>query len=226
MARTGGDDAAARMVEAARRLVDIMARKAGPRVSEAYRGPPRGLRYGLDHTAHAQARSAAGLDRLDTTAPAERDTDTCRRRSAISAAEARELLRQVQDLEPDAAGTVNRVNRVETTAGPAVVRRSVDQPPATMLKRWMTETAAIAHARASGVRTPRNLYSGTDPATSREFTIIQYIPGETLSYSDPRVMSSLPDRLDQAQLMAAHPPTGRNAPRHSAVAAADDPTRR
>lgn len=191
------------MLEAAQRLVETMARKAGPQVSESHRGAPRGIRYGLDRTAHAQARSAAELDRRDTTSRAEPDAG--RHRSGISTAEARELHRQVRDLEPDAAGTVNRVNRVETSAGPAVVRRSVDQPPVTMLKQWMPELAAIARARACGVRTPRILYSGTDPVTGREFTIMQYIPGETLDYSDTRVMSSLPDLLDQVQLMAAHP---------------------
>lgn len=208
------------MLEAARRLVDTIARKAGPQVSEVHRGTPRGIRYGLDRTAHAQARSVAEFDRLDTAARTERDTGRDRRE--VSEEEARELYRQVRDLEPDAAGTVNQLNRVETRAGPAVLRRELDQPPATMLKTWMPETAAIAHARACGVRTPRILYSGTDPSTGREFTIMQYIPGETLDYDDPRVMSSLPDLLDQVQLMAARPPGG-NASRHPAVAAADDP---
>jgi aminoglycoside phosphotransferase (APT) family kinase protein len=189
------------MLEAAQRLVDTIARKAGPRVSEEHREAPRGLLYGLDRTANAQVRSVAELDRFDAATPAERDTG----RPGISDEEARELYRQVRDLEPDAAGTANRLNRVETSAGPAVVRREVEQPLATMLKKWMPETAAVAHARACGVRTPRILYSGTDPSTGRGFTIMQYVPGETLTYEDPRVMSSLPDLLDQVQLMAAHP---------------------
>lgn len=75
-----------------------------------------------------------------------------------------------------------------------------------MLKKWMPENAAIDYACECGVRTPEILYSGTDPSTGREFTIMQYVPGETGSFDDPELINWLPDLLDQVQLMSSRPP--------------------
>lgn len=69
----------------------------------------------------------------------------------------------------------------------------------------MPENTAIEYARECDVRTPKILYAGTDPATDTEFTIMQYIPGETLSFNDPDLLNRLPDLLDQVQSMSSHP---------------------
>ncbi len=220
------------MLEAAGRLAAAMAEKAGPRVSGAHREVPQGIRYGLDRTTRSGEQSAAELDRLGAAGHADRDTggerpatdggssDSSieehplrggRDRSEISGKEARELYEQVRDREADAAGNQNRVNKVDTSAGPAVVRRGLDQQGATMLKKWMPENAAHDYARECGVRTPRILYAGTDPSTGRKFTILQYVPGETRGFNDPEMMNWLPDLLDQVQLMSARPlPAGMN----------------
>ncbi len=202
------------MLEAAKRLAEAIAAKAAPRVGEAYQQFPDGIRYGLHRTTHGQKQSAAELDGLGaghgnhnsaTAGPADRV------RSEVPAEEARRLYAQVRDLEPDAAGTGNRVNIVDTSAGPAVVRRNLDQPRVTMLKKWMPENEAITYARECGVRTPKILYAGTDPSTGRPFTIMQYVPGRTQGFDDPEMMNWLPDLLDQVQLMYSRPlPPGMN----------------
>ncbi|WP_280459633.1 aminoglycoside phosphotransferase family protein [Nocardia carnea] len=214
MDRSGSGEVATRMLEAAKRLAETMAAKAAPRVSDAHRQFPDGIRYGLDRTTRTQEQIAADLDRLGGR-HGDHDSGAAgpvgRGRSEISAAEARNLHEQVRGLPPDASGTGNRVNIVETSAGPAVVRRGLDQPRATMLKKWMPENAAITYARECGVRTPRILYSGTDPSTGRPFTIMQYVPGETRGFNDPEMMNWLPDLLDQVQLMSARSlPPGMN----------------
>lgn len=214
MDRSGSGEVAARMLEAAKRLAEAMAAKAGPRVSEAHQQFPDGIRYGLDRTTHAQQQSVAELDRLSS-GHGHHDSGPAgpagRVRSEVPTEEAHRLYAQVRDLEPDAAGTGNRVNIVDTSAGPAVVRRNLDQPRVTMLKKWMPENEAIAYARECGVRTPKILYSGTDPATGRPFTIMQYVPGETRGWNDPEMMNWLPDLLDQVQLMYSRPlPPGMN----------------
>ncbi|SUD48591.1 transcriptional activator FtrA [Nocardia otitidiscaviarum] len=196
---SGSGELATKMLEAAKRLAEAIAEKAGPRVSQEHREFPRAIRYGLDRTTRTEEQFAADLRGTDTPTPPDD-----RARSGLSAAEAHQVYDQVRDLEPDAAGTGNRINIVDTTAGPAVVRRGVDHPRVTMLKKWMPENTAIAFARASGVRTPGILYSGTDPATGRTFTIMQYVPGETRGFNDPEMMNWLPDLLDQVQLMSAH----------------------
>lgn len=231
MDKSGTSEVAARMLEMAQRLADTIAAKAAPLVSEAPRQASRGIRYGLDRTTRSQAQCATEFDRLGARGQANSDTagraatedelpvstiweraSPCARdRSELSGEEAQELYERVRYLEPDAAGTGNRVNLVDTRVGPAVVRRELDQPTVTLLKKWMPENAAIDHARASGVRTPRILYSGTDPSTGREFTIMQYVPGETRGFNDPETMNWLPDLLDQVQLMSSHPlPAGMN----------------
>ncbi|MGW5383342.1 aminoglycoside phosphotransferase family protein [Nocardia sp. NPDC003963] len=184
------------------------------------------MRYGLDRTARAEQQSTAGVDRLGaagrpgerpeaasdspgSSIEAQRLPGGCE--SSLSGEEGQRLYRQVRDLEPDESGTGNRVNRVDTSAGPAIVRRGLDQPTVTTLRRWMPENTAIAHARASGVRAPRILYAGTDPSTGREFTVMQYVRGRTLGFADPEMMNWLPDLLDQVQLMSAHRlPAGMN----------------
>ncbi|WP_159850065.1 aminoglycoside phosphotransferase family protein [Nocardia sp. CY41] len=220
------------MLQAAKRLSDAIAEKAAPQVGEAHREFPHGIRDGLDRTTRGDEQSAAELDRLGAAGHADRDNDAAqpatergtpdssiaehtprggRDRSEVSAEEARELYAQVRDREPDAAGTGNRVNRVDTTAGPAVVRFGVERPIVTMLKKWMPENAAINYARECGVRTPKILYSGADPSTGRAFTIMQYVPGETRGFNDPEMMNWLPDLLDQVQLMSSRPlPVGMN----------------
>ncbi|MEV0106817.1 aminoglycoside phosphotransferase family protein [Nocardia sp. NPDC050799] len=207
--RSGSGEIAATMIEAAKRLAETMAEKAAPRVSDAHHRVPHGIRYGLDRTTRSDEQSAAELYRLGSAGHADRGTG--RDRFEISEEEARNLYRQVRDLLPDAAGNMNRVNTVHTSAGRAVVRRGLDQPVVTMVKKWMPENAAIAYARSCGVRTPRILYSGTDPSTGRRFTIMQYVPGETRAFNDPEMMNWLPDLLDQVQLISSRPlPAGMN----------------
>ncbi|MEU7764838.1 aminoglycoside phosphotransferase family protein [Nocardia sp. NPDC049190] len=232
MGGSGSGEVIAKMLEAAKRLADAIAEKIGPWVSKAHYEFPREVRDGLDRTTHGDEQSAAELDRLGSAGHADRDNGAERPAiedgsphssieahtphggrdpSEISAEEARELCEQVRDREPDAAGTGNRVNLVDTTAGPAVVRRGLDQPTVTILKKWMPENAAINYAREVGVRTPKILYSGTDPSTGREFTIMQYVPGETRGFNDPELLNWLPDLLDQVQLMSSRPlPVGMN----------------
>lgn len=115
------------------------------------------------------------------------------------------LYEQVRDLEPDFAGTGNRVNLVDASSGPAVVRFRKEQPAVTFLKKWMPENTAIAYAHECNVRTPKILHSGVDPSTGGEFTIMQYVPGETRGFDDPELMNWLPDLLDQVQSMSSHP---------------------
>ncbi|SRR6266568_802089 len=143
-----------------------------------------------------------GIDREQPTTPAPEDG---RHRFAISHEEAQELYAQVRDQEPDFAGTGNRVNLVDTSSGPAVVRFGKEEPSVTFLKKWMPENTAIKYARESGVRTPEILHAGTDPSTGREFTIMRYIPGETRDWGDPKLLNWLPDLLDQDRLMSSHP---------------------
>ncbi|MEU7769592.1 phosphotransferase, partial [Nocardia sp. NPDC049190] len=125
-------------------------------------------------------------------------------RFEIFSEEAQELYEQVRDREPNFAGTGNRVHLVDTSAGPAVVRSKKEQPLVIFLKKWMPENTAIEDARECGVRTPKILYAGVDPATGTDFTIMEYIPGRTPDFNDPEVMNWLPDLLDQVQLMSSH----------------------
>ncbi|WP_328409927.1 phosphotransferase [Nocardia sp. NBC_00403] len=127
------------------------------------------------------------------------------RRFEISPEEAQELYDQVRDRESDFAGTGNRINMVDTGSGPAVVRSKKEQPTVTFLKKWMPENTAIEYARERGVRTPEILYAGVDSSTGTEFTIMQYIPGETRTFDDPDLLNWLPDLLDQVQSMSSHP---------------------
>ncbi|MEU7633044.1 aminoglycoside phosphotransferase family protein [Nocardia sp. NPDC049220] len=127
-----------------------------------------------------------------------------RHRFEITPEEARELYEQVRDREPDFAGTGNRVNLVDTSAGPAVVRFKKEEPAVTFLKKWMPENTAIRYARDCGdVRTPDILYAGVDPTTGGEFTIMRYVTG-TRPSNDPE-LNWLPDLLDQVQSMSSHP---------------------
>ncbi|MGW4719036.1 hypothetical protein [Nocardia sp. NPDC004260] len=126
-------------------------------------------------------------------------------RFEIPPSEAQELYEQVRDREPDFAGTGNGVHRVDTSAGPAVVRSKLDNPVVTFVKKWMPENTAIEYAQECDVRTPRILYAGSDPSTGREFTIMQYVSGETRPFNDPELLHWLPDLLDQVQSIAAHP---------------------
>ncbi|WP_157228761.1 hypothetical protein [Nocardia brevicatena] len=221
-----GSEIIAKMLQAAQRLVDALAKKGATRVSESHHELPQGVRDGLDRTIHGAEQAVAELDRLDPAGHVNRDTDATqsategrspdssieehtrrggRDRSEISAEEARELYEQVRDREPDFAGTGNRVSLVDTSAGPAVIRFGLERPIGTLLKKWMPENAAINYARECGVRTPKILHAGTDPSTGREFTIMQYVPGETCKFDDPEVMNWLPDLLDQVQLTSSAP---------------------
>ncbi|MEU4841603.1 aminoglycoside phosphotransferase family protein [Nocardia testacea] len=128
-----------------------------------------------------------------------------RDRFEISSDEARELYERVRDREPDFTGTGNRVSRVETSVGPAVVRFRSGRPLETFIKQWLPENTAISYARECGVRTPKLLYSGADPSTGRDFTIMQYVPGETHGFDDPELMNWLPDLLDQVKSLSSHP---------------------
>ncbi|WP_406265638.1 phosphotransferase [Nocardia sp. NBC_00881] len=128
-----------------------------------------------------------------------------RGRFEISPEEAQELYELVGNREPDFAGTGNRVHLVDTNSGPAVVRTSKKQPTVVFLKKWMPENAAIEYARECDVRTPKILYAGADPTTGGEFTIMQYISGETRGFDDPELMNWLPDLLDQVTSMSSHP---------------------
>ncbi|WP_063061473.1 aminoglycoside phosphotransferase family protein [Nocardia sienata] len=126
-------------------------------------------------------------------------------RFELSPEEGRELYEGVRNLEPDFTGTGNRVNRVETSVGPAVVRFESGRPIETFVKKWLPENTAISYGRECGVRTPRLLYSGTDPSTGKDFTIMQYVPGETRGFDDPELMSWLPDLLGQVKSLSSHP---------------------
>ncbi|WP_459546279.1 aminoglycoside phosphotransferase family protein [Nocardia sp. X0981] len=197
---------AAKMLEATKRLADTIAEKLAPRVSEAHQQFPHRMRYGLDRTTHCAGRSAAEIHRIGAAEHAPRGR---RDRSEVSAEEARERYAQVLNREPDAAGTGNRVNLVETTAGPAVIRFAVERPAVTMLKKWMPENTAIRYALACGVRTPEILYAGKDLSTGREFTLMRYVPGVTRETDDPELLNWLPDLLDQVQLLSSRPlPSG------------------
>ncbi|MET8796839.1 aminoglycoside phosphotransferase family protein [Nocardia sp. NPDC004568] len=126
------------------------------------------------------------------------------RRSEISPEEARELYEQARDREPDFAGAGNRINLVDTSVGPAVVRSRKEEPVEAFLKKWMPENTAIEYARECDVRTPKILYAGTDPTTGTEFTIMQYIPHEIRSADGSEMLNWLPDLLDQVQSMSSH----------------------
>ena len=144
---------------------------------------------------------AEGRARKKETAPGSGKS----RRFKISPKEAQALVEQVRDRKPDFEGTGNRINPVDTSAGPAVVRVKKEEQLVTFLGIWMPENTAIEYARERGVRTPEILYAGVDSATGREFTIMQYIPGETLPFDDPDLLNWLPDLLDQVQLMSSRP---------------------
>ncbi|MEV0365911.1 aminoglycoside phosphotransferase family protein [Nocardia fusca] len=128
-----------------------------------------------------------------------------RDRFEISSDEARELYERVRDREPDFAGTGNSVIRVETSAGPAVVRFETGRSIETFVKHWLPEATAIRYGNECGVRTPRLLYAGTDPATGKDFMVMQYVPGQTRGNEDPELMNWLPDLLGQVKSIAARP---------------------
>lgn len=220
----GRGEAISRMPQAAKRLVATLANRAAPRVSDAHRQFPNGVRDGLDRTTRDHAQNTAEIDRTAPAAPADRGAEggapdspgqeRARRgghdRFEISSREARELDEQARERGPDLAGNVNSLYRVDTSAGPAVVRFGAERSIETFLKKWMPENAAINYALEGGVRTPRIFYAGTDPATGKNFTIMQYIPGKTLGFDDPGLMNWLPDLLDQVRLTSARPlPVGR-----------------
>ncbi|MEV5652966.1 LuxR C-terminal-related transcriptional regulator [Nocardia sp. NPDC052254] len=143
-------------------------------------------------------------------APSEPSTDAppkanSGRRFAIPPEEARQLLEQIRNRKPDFDGTGSDVYRVDTSAGPAVIRAKKGERPASFMRNWMHENAAIEYARAGNVRTPEILHAGVDPNTSREFTIMRFVPGKTPASDDPQLIDWLPDLLDQVQLTSAQP---------------------
>ncbi len=162
--------------------------ETGAHVREPARGP--------DSTAGTRSTNTFSENR---THPDGRD------RFEISSEEARELFERVRDREPEFAGAANGVIRVDTSAGPAVVRFETARPIETFVKHWLPETTAIRYGSECGVRTPRLLYAGTDSATGKDFMVMQYVPGETHGFDDPELMNWLPDLLDQVKLIAAHP---------------------
>jgi aminoglycoside phosphotransferase (APT) family kinase protein len=199
---SGGGEVIAWMLRAAKRIAAVIA-DAAPGVSRSHHEFPEGIRDGLDLVTDAERRSTA-VETADSTAE-RHPRDNGSTRSEISAEEGRALYEQVRNRESDISGTGNRISRVDTSAGPAVVRLELERPIVPPPKKWMPQHAAIEFARACGVRAPRMLYTGTDPSTGREFTIMQYVPGETLGFDDPEMMNWLPDLLDQVQSMAAGP---------------------
>jgi aminoglycoside phosphotransferase (APT) family kinase protein len=162
--------------------------EAGAQVRDPARGP--------DSTAGTRSTNTFSEDR---THPDGRD------RFEISAEEARELYEGVRAREPDFTGTGNSVIRVDSSAGPAVVRFETGRPIETFVKHWLPEVTAIRYGSECGVRTPRLLYAGTAPSTGKDFTIMQYVPGETRGFDDPELMSWLPDLLDQVKSISSHP---------------------
>ncbi|MBF6172118.1 MFS transporter [Nocardia blacklockiae] len=127
------------------------------------------------------------------------------RHFAIPSGEAQRLFEQVRGLEPDFAGTGNRLNIVDTSSGPAVVRFGKEQRPEAFLKKWMPEHAAIEYVRESDVRTPELLYAGTHPATCTEFTVVRYVRSETRPFDDPQLPHWLPDLLNQVRTLSSLP---------------------
>ncbi|MGW5388346.1 aminoglycoside phosphotransferase family protein [Nocardia sp. NPDC003963] len=211
------------MLEVAKNLADLIAARAAPRISETQHEYPNRIRGALDGTRRAEQQSTTGVDNLghrgrDTDATSSADQGVTprsdldgrarpdnRERYEISEDEARELLEQVRDRTADDAATGNQIFRIDTTAGPAVLRRGLGRPIVTMLKKWMPENDAVDYACERGVRTPRILYAGTDPSTGRPFTLMPYVPGETRDWDDPELMNYLPDLLDQVHLLSSRP---------------------
>ncbi|MFI9536384.1 phosphotransferase family protein [Nocardia fusca] len=190
--RTGraGEQSAAGIDRACSAQNDRAAGQAetGAHVREPARGP--------DSTAGTRSANTFSEDR---THPDGRD------RFEISSEEARELFEGVRDREPDFAGSDNWVTRVDTSAGPAVVRFETGRPIETFVKHWLPENTAMRYGSECGVRTPRLLYAGTDPATGKNFMVMQYVPGETRDFDDPDLMNWFPDLLDQVKLISSHP---------------------
>ncbi|WP_227999536.1 phosphotransferase family protein [Nocardia australiensis] len=221
MGGSGGDEIIAKMLQAVKRITAAIVDKAGPEIAETRHEFSHGVRDGLGRATHEDEQLARKLDKIGPAAHTDRDPaaedgflDSSiddqmhrngRHRFELSPEEAQELYEQARDREPDFAGTGNRVNLVDTSSGPAVVRFKKEQPTVTFLKKWMPENTAIEYARECDVRTPKILYAGVDPSTGREFTIMQYIPGETRAFDDPELMNWLPDLLDQVQSMSSHP---------------------
>ncbi|NUP29259.1 MAG: hypothetical protein HOQ44_21650, partial [Nocardia sp.] len=56
---------AAKMVEAAKNLADLIAARAAPRISETHREYPSGIRDTLDGTRRAEQQSTTGIDDLE-----------------------------------------------------------------------------------------------------------------------------------------------------------------
>ncbi|WP_083873008.1 phosphotransferase family protein [Nocardia testacea] len=151
---------------------------------------------GQDSTAGTGSTNTFGEDR---TQPDGREL------FEISSEEARELYERVRDREPDFEGSDNWVTRVESSAGPAVVRFETGRPIETFVKHWLPESTAMRYGSECGVRTPRLLYAGTDPATGKNFMVMQYVSGETRNFIDPELMNWFPDLLDQVKLISSHP---------------------
>ncbi|NUP26164.1 MAG: phosphotransferase [Nocardia sp.] len=190
----------AQMVQAAERIVAALSHNASPVLRRAHQRFPENLWNGA-HLIEGDGRRAA----LDLGQVIRADRSPSRTRAELSRAEAQQLFDLARRRRPDFTGTNYGVTIVDSSAGPAVVRNQLGERKETLLKIWFPENVIINHARECGARAPKMLYSGVDPYTGREFTIMEYVTGETRPFSDPEVLRWLPDLLDQVQLMSAHP---------------------
>lgn len=74
MTGLGGGEAIAKMLQAAKHLVDILAGKAGPRVNQDHHEFPHRIRDGLERTTRSSEQAISELDRIGPAAHTNRDT--------------------------------------------------------------------------------------------------------------------------------------------------------
>lgn len=97
MTGLGGGEAIAKMLQAAKRVVDALAGKAGPKASQDHHEFPHRIREGLERTTHNNEQLASELDRIGPAARTDRDT-------AAEAAHAAAEQGPVHEPDPTAAG--------------------------------------------------------------------------------------------------------------------------